>query len=122
MSSLPSAHGPDRLASSVLPVHRADLEGLQPQLLEVRPRRSLGQWSRGHAGPLGAPRASAARRAGGLSGKKSRTTEVLKCSWSVMIEPTSLNAVPEVGVASMFEDFFLAEHERLFKSALPADR
>jgi hypothetical protein len=31
-----------------------------------------------------------------------------------MIEPTSLNGASEVGVASTFEDFFLAEHERLF--------
>ena len=33
-----------------------------------------------------------------------------------MIEPTSLNRASEVGVASTFEDFFLAEHERLFKA------
>jgi RNA polymerase sigma-70 factor (ECF subfamily) len=33
-----------------------------------------------------------------------------------MIEPTSLSAEPEVGVTSAFEDFFAAEHERLFKA------
>jgi DNA-directed RNA polymerase specialized sigma24 family protein len=33
-----------------------------------------------------------------------------------MIEPTSLNTTSEVGVASPFEDFFIAEHERLFKA------
>jgi RNA polymerase sigma-70 factor, ECF subfamily len=33
-----------------------------------------------------------------------------------MIEPTSLNAVPEAGMASSFEEFFLAEHERLFQA------
>ena len=33
-----------------------------------------------------------------------------------MIEPASLSAVPEVGEASTFEDFFLAEHERLFQA------
>ena len=33
-----------------------------------------------------------------------------------MIEPTSLNRASEVGVASTFEDFFLAEHGRLFKA------
>ena len=35
---------------------------------------------------------------------------------NVMIEPTSLSAVPEAGVASPFEEFFLAEHERLFQA------
>lgn len=29
-----------------------------------------------------------------------------------MIEPTDLSAVPEVGEASVFEEFFLAHHER----------
>jgi len=33
-----------------------------------------------------------------------------------MIEPTSLRAVPEVVDASPFEDFFLAEHDRLFQA------
>jgi RNA polymerase sigma-70 factor (ECF subfamily) len=33
-----------------------------------------------------------------------------------MIEPTSLSAVPELGEASAFEDFFFAEHERLFQA------
>ena len=33
-----------------------------------------------------------------------------------MIEPTSLSAVPEAGVASAFEEFFLAEHDRLFQA------
>jgi RNA polymerase sigma-70 factor, ECF subfamily len=34
----------------------------------------------------------------------------------VMIEPTDLSAVPEVGEASVFEEFFLAQHERLFQA------
>ena len=33
-----------------------------------------------------------------------------------MIEPTSLSAVPEVVEASRFEEFFLAQHERLFQA------
>jgi RNA polymerase sigma-70 factor, ECF subfamily len=33
-----------------------------------------------------------------------------------MIEPTHLSAVPEVGEASVFEEFFLAHHERLFEA------
>jgi RNA polymerase sigma-70 factor (ECF subfamily) len=33
-----------------------------------------------------------------------------------MIEPTSLSAVPEVADASAFEEFFLAQHERLFQA------
>jgi RNA polymerase sigma-70 factor (ECF subfamily) len=33
-----------------------------------------------------------------------------------MIEPTDLSAVPEVGAASVFEEFFLAQHERLFQA------
>ena len=33
-----------------------------------------------------------------------------------MIERTSLSAAPEVGATSTFEDFFIAEHERLFKA------
>jgi len=33
-----------------------------------------------------------------------------------MIEPASLSVVPEVGETSAFEDFFLAEHERLFQA------
>jgi RNA polymerase sigma factor (sigma-70 family) len=33
-----------------------------------------------------------------------------------MIEPTSLSAAPEVDLTSAFEDFFAAEHERLFKA------
>jgi RNA polymerase sigma factor (sigma-70 family) len=33
-----------------------------------------------------------------------------------MIEPTSLSAPSEAGVTSTFEDFFMAEHERLFKA------
>jgi RNA polymerase sigma-70 factor (ECF subfamily) len=33
-----------------------------------------------------------------------------------MIEPTSLSAVPEVGEAWAFEEFFLAQHERLFQA------
>lgn len=33
-----------------------------------------------------------------------------------MIEPTSLSATPEVDLAFAFEDFFAAEHERLFKA------
>ena len=33
-----------------------------------------------------------------------------------MIEPTSLSAVPEVVEASSFEEFFLAQHERLFQA------
>jgi hypothetical protein len=33
-----------------------------------------------------------------------------------MIEPTHLSAVPEVGVASLFEEFFLAQHERHFQA------
>jgi len=33
-----------------------------------------------------------------------------------MIEPTSLSVVPEVGEASAFEEFFLAQHERLFQA------
>jgi RNA polymerase sigma-70 factor (ECF subfamily) len=33
-----------------------------------------------------------------------------------MIEPASLSAVPEVGEAWAFEEFFLAEHERLFQA------
>ena len=33
-----------------------------------------------------------------------------------MIEPTSLSAVPEVVEAPAFEEFFLAEHERLFQA------
>jgi hypothetical protein len=38
---------------------RARARGLRPQLLEVRPRRALGQRSRDHAGSLGARRALA---------------------------------------------------------------
>jgi RNA polymerase sigma factor (sigma-70 family) len=33
-----------------------------------------------------------------------------------MMEPTSLSVVPEVGQATAFEEFFLAEHERLFQA------
>ena len=33
-----------------------------------------------------------------------------------MIEPTSLSAASEVGMTPSFEDFFIAEHERLFKA------
>jgi RNA polymerase sigma-70 factor (ECF subfamily) len=33
-----------------------------------------------------------------------------------MIEPTSLSAASEAGLTSTFEDFFIAEHERLFKA------
>ena len=33
-----------------------------------------------------------------------------------MIEPTDLSAVPEVSVASVFEEFFLAHHEQLFQA------
>ena len=33
-----------------------------------------------------------------------------------MIEPTSLERPSEAGVTSTFEDFFMAEHERLFKA------
>ena len=33
-----------------------------------------------------------------------------------MIERTSLSAAPAVGATSTFEDFFIAEHERLFKA------
>ena len=33
-----------------------------------------------------------------------------------MIEPTSLTAVPEVGEPWVFEEFFLAQHERLFQA------
>jgi RNA polymerase sigma factor (sigma-70 family) len=33
-----------------------------------------------------------------------------------MIEPTSLSIVSAVGEASTFEDFFLAQHERLFQA------
>ena len=33
-----------------------------------------------------------------------------------MIEPTSLSAVPEVVEATAFEEFFLAQHERLFQA------
>jgi RNA polymerase sigma-70 factor (ECF subfamily) len=33
-----------------------------------------------------------------------------------MIEPTSLRAVPEVGETSSFEEFFQAQHERLFQA------
>jgi len=33
-----------------------------------------------------------------------------------MIEPKSLRVVPEVNEPSTFEDFFLAEHERLFQA------
>ena len=33
-----------------------------------------------------------------------------------MIEPTSLGAAPEVGVAGTFEEFFLAQHEQLFQA------
>jgi len=42
-----------------------ELEGLRPQLFEVRPRRSLGLGARDHARPLGAPRVGAARGTGG---------------------------------------------------------
>src|SRR4029450_1568433 len=31
-------------------------------------------------------------------------------------EPTDLSAVPEVGKASVFEEFFLDQHERLFQA------
>ena len=37
-------------------------------------------------------------------------------SWGDMIEPTSLRTVPEVHRASPFEEFFAAEHERLFQA------
>lgn len=33
-----------------------------------------------------------------------------------MIEPTDLSVVPEVAEASVFEEFFLAHHERLFQA------
>jgi RNA polymerase sigma factor (sigma-70 family) len=33
-----------------------------------------------------------------------------------MIEPTSLSAVPEVAEAPAFDEFFLAQHERLFQA------
>jgi DNA-directed RNA polymerase specialized sigma24 family protein len=33
-----------------------------------------------------------------------------------MIEPTSLSAVSEVGDVPAFDEFFLAEHERLFQA------
>jgi RNA polymerase sigma-70 factor (ECF subfamily) len=33
-----------------------------------------------------------------------------------MIEPTGLSVVPEVVEASAFEEFFLAQHERLFQA------
>jgi RNA polymerase sigma-70 factor, ECF subfamily len=33
-----------------------------------------------------------------------------------VIEPTDLSAVPEVGEASVFEEFFLSQHERLFQA------
>lgn len=33
-----------------------------------------------------------------------------------MIEPTSLRTVPEVVETSPFEEFYLAEHERLFQA------
>ena len=33
-----------------------------------------------------------------------------------MIEPTRLSAVPEVVEASAFEEFFLAQHDRLFQA------
>jgi RNA polymerase sigma factor (sigma-70 family) len=33
-----------------------------------------------------------------------------------MMEPTSLSVVPEAGQATAFEEFFLAEHERLFQA------
>jgi len=33
-----------------------------------------------------------------------------------MIEPTRLSAVPEVAEVSAFEEFFLAQHERLFQA------
>ena len=51
--------------------------------------------------------------------KRAQGTEraaALARSWSVMIEPTSLSAVPEVAEASAFEEFFLAQHERLFQA------
>ena len=32
------------------------------------------------------------------------------------MEPTSLSAVPDIGMAATFEEFFLIEHERLFRA------
>jgi hypothetical protein len=40
-----------------------ELEDFVPKLQEVRPRRALGAWARRVSRPLGAPGASAARRA-----------------------------------------------------------
>lgn len=48
--------------------------------------------------------------------RRTERSVVLGCSWSVMIEPTSLSAGEKVRAASEFEDFFMAEHERLFKA------
>jgi hypothetical protein len=41
---------------------------------------------------------------------------ILRRSWSEMIEPAHLSAVPEVGEAWVFEEFFLAHQERLFQA------